>query len=147
MGEKTEWLMNLAKDISKRSTCVKIKVGAIITREGRIVSVGYNGSAPGREHCEDHFNTPKNDWATFLEIHHIWSIKNEVHAEINAILFAAKHGIPIDNCVMFVTHLPCTICSKYIVQSGIRKVYYNEEYDGITDSDIFAENFVEVIRV
>lgn len=147
MSEKTEWLMDLAKDISKRSTCAKIKVGAIIVKEGRIVLVGYNGSAPGREHCEDHFDGSKPNWNTFLKEHHIWSIKNELHAEINAIIFAAKHGISIDNCTMYITHMPCTICSKYIVQSGIRKVYYNKDYDGITDCDIFVENFVEVIRV
>jgi dCMP deaminase len=116
--------------------------GAVLTRENRIISIGYNGSPSNTGHCLDHFQTewdaklkdylPFEEWIAtpeFKEEHHKWSVYNEVHAEQNAILFAAKSGISTNNSVMYITYSPCTDCAKAISQAGIIGIKYHQLYD------------------
>jgi len=146
--DKQDWLMACAFLTSEMSTCAKIKVGAVIARGARIISTGYNGSVPGREHCVNYFgNHIEHQTTKFLEIHHKWALKNEIHAEINAILFAAKEGIKIDGASIYVTYMPCITCSKFIVQAGIKKVFYSIAYDRDVDLSILVENNVEVYQL
>jgi len=144
---KQDWLMKLAFLVSGMSTCAKINVGAVIAKGARIISTGYNGSAPGRQHCMDYFGAVEDHDVKFLEIHHKWALKNEIHAEINAILFAAKEGIKIDGAGIYITHEPCITCSKFIVQAGIKRVVYRHTYKGETDLSILRENNIEIIKV
>lgn len=136
MRNKSEWLMRFAVLASEMSTCARIKVGAVIVKNNRVISFGYNGSAPGRKHCIDRL------WVDFHD-HHEWALRNEIHAEMNAILFAAKEGIAINGSDMYVTHFPCTSCAKYIVQVGIKRLFYLKDYID-TDPEILYENGVEV---
>jgi len=145
--DKQDWLMKLAFLVSEMSTCAKIKVGAVIAKGARIISTGYNGSAPGRQHCITYLGGVKIQDSTFLDLHHKWALKNEIHAEINAILFAAREGIKVEGTSIYITHEPCIICSKFIVQAGIKKVIYRHTYKGETDLSILRENNVEVIKV
>lgn len=150
--DKQEWLMDYAFLTAKMSTCARIKVGAVITKGARIISTGYNGSAPGREHCEDYFanrfKTLKswNLTEIFKDIHHRWALENEIHAEINAILFAAKEGVSVYGAEIYITHRPCIICSKFIVQAGIKKVIYSIPYGNESDIKILKDNNVEVVQ-
>lgn len=139
-----ELFIKIAFEISKRSTCLRIKVGAVLVKDKRIISMGYNGVPSGEQHCEDYFKSEDNflkvdiclpnykdylESKRFYQDHHEFAIKNEIHAEINAILFAAKNGISTDVTDMYVTFSPCIHCSKALLQAGIRNVYYNQVYE------------------
>lgn len=133
--------LNAAKAYSNLSYSRRLKVGAVIVKDDRIVSIGYNGTVSGKDNsCEWIFwpNTGvKNSLKKYSddEIEGFLSqgaeliTKDEVvHSEANAILFAAKNGIKIDGCAMIITHSPCFGCAKMIAQSGIKEVYYEEKY-------------------
>lgn len=107
----------IVKILAESSTCDRAKVGCLILKDNRIVATGYNGSLPGTDKCD-------NVGHLIIEGHCI----RTVHAEQNALMFLAKHGISSSGCVAFVTHLPCPICAKLFVQAGINKVYYIEDY-------------------
>jgi len=91
----------------------RLKVGCLIIKEGRIVSTGYNGYLSGMEHKP-----------ILVDGHNI----SIVHAEINALLFCAKIGIPTKDCDIFISALPCNQCTKAILTSGIKKIYYLKNY-------------------
>ena len=141
-----------AIEISKRSTCLRMKVGAILVKDTRIISMGYNGVTPGRKHCEDYFHERYQieyfDTPEFLEEHGKFSIRNEVHAEMNLLAFAAKIGIKVDGATLYVTNSPCINCSKVLCVSGIVKVFYHNKYDrGIEGVEFLEENGISCIEV
>ena len=119
--------MKTAFEFSNESKCVSHHVGAVIVKDGRIVVTGYNGSSPKLPNCCDIFD--KNNFNR--EAHSKWSDDNEIHAEMNAINFAARHGIEIDGCDMYTTISTCNQCLKNVVMAGIKNVYYLYLYDRI----------------
>lgn len=127
--------MNIAFEIAKRSTCYKYKVGAVLVKDKRIISIGYNGVPSGQMHCEDFFYDTTSEMT--IKNHSAWSRLNEIHAEMNAIAYAAKAGISTDEAVLYCTLSPCIDCAKIIVASGIKEVYFagpcrdKKEDDGI----------------
>lgn len=163
-----EVLMQTALLFAQRSTCVRVKAGAVVTVDNRIVSTGYNGNAPGKEHCYDHFikqykEIPQetrnslfptfedylNHWS-FKEIHHNWAIEHELHAEMNAIIYCAKKGISINGGSIYTTYSPCLFCVKSILHAGIKHVYYHTLYDreeGHKAIDILKENDITVQQI
>jgi dCMP deaminase len=141
--KKDEVFLNVVEDISELSTCVSFKVGCIIVNDNRIISMGYNGTPAGCVHCYEMFDYDKiHSDKKIRKEHHEWSLIHEIHAEINAILYAAKKGIAIDNSVMYCTLMPCNNCLKAICSSGVKKVYYSEIYDKTT----FSCSIVELLR-
>lgn len=113
--------MQITKVVAKRSTCLRAQVGATIILDNRVVSMGYAGAPSRLEHCTES--------GCKMEDGHC---VRTVHAEANAIAFAAKAGIPTDGAEMYITHSPCTNCAKLIINSGIRRVTYQEYWgDGI----------------
>lgn len=136
--------LQIAYLVSQESKCVSWKVGAVIAKNGRIISTGYNGSPAGGKNCCDHAHdmawtkkeqcTVPGPIRTILqkehrEAHSAWSKENEIHAELNAILYAARNGVSIDGATMYVTLSPCTECAKAIAQSGLKQLVYSETYD------------------
>ena len=121
----SKFYKDLLKVFEQKSTCKRLKVACLIVRDGRIVSTGWNGVASKAKHCCD------MDWndKTFMEDHRIFSKDNEIHAEMNAIAFAAKNGISTNNCVLYCSYSPCIDCAKVIVNSGIKEVYFDKIYD------------------
>jgi len=111
--------------LAEKSHCVSHHVGAVIVKNDRIVSMGYNGTPPGMTNCDEVFD--KNNFDR--EEHSKWSGDREIHAEMNALMFAAKNDIGVDGCDMYVTISPCNQCLKNIIMSGIKNVYYLYEYD------------------
>ena len=109
--------MNIARAAATRSTCPRKHVGAVIVRDKSILSTGYNGSIPGMSHC--------TEIGCDIENGHCVAT---VHAEANAIIQAAKHGVCIDGADIYVTASPCWNCFKLIANSGIRKIFYGEFY-------------------
>lgn len=111
--------MQTAQLISQRGTCSRLSVGAVLARDGRILSTGYNGAPSGLPHC-DHMTTGMDTWSE--------GCVRAVHAEVNALAFAAKHGVRVEGSVLYTTHSPCLNCANLIVNTGVNKVVYRELY-------------------
>lgn len=125
--------MRIAEMVSERGTCQRGKVGCIITRDGRIVSSGYNGPI-GLKHCEE------------LKCDLDKPCQQANHAEMNAIVFAIENKISLDGTKLYCTCAPCYECSEYIRASGIKKVIYREDYrnsDGIIN---LINHMIEVVQ-
>ena len=114
---KHEYYMQLAEVTAIRSTCDRAMVGAIIVKNDSVVATGYNGSVKGAPHCDDIGHQIENGHCV-----------RTVHAELNAILQAAKNGVGIDGASIYCTLYPCGECQKAIINSGIKKVYYRNNY-------------------
>jgi len=120
-------LMNMALAIADRGTCSRAKVGAIITRNGRPISTGYNGAPARLDHC-DHTVTFQPAIMMTRGMNLESGCQIAVHAEANAIAFAARHGVATEDAALYCTHEPCANCAKLIINAGITEVYYLEPY-------------------
>jgi dCMP deaminase len=141
-----EIYMNLAEQLALRSHCVKMKVGAVLTKDTRIISLGYNGPPAGTHNCDEEWpetGCPRDSKG---------SCSLALHAEQNAILYAAKNKVDMNGATLYVTLAPCIACARVIFSIGIKKVIYKNsyaEYKGIgTEEGVeFLKKFgVEVIR-
>ena len=123
--------LNIAKEIAKMSKCVSHKVGVILVKDKRIISTGYNGTPAGFQNCNDVF---QNNFSR--DEHHNFSENFEIHAEMNAIIFAAKNGISIEGADVYTTLHPCNNCLKNLCNRGIHNIYYLDDYDKFEDSKL-----------
>ena len=117
-----EIYMQLAENLSGRSHCVKAKVGAVLAKDTRIISLGYNGPPAGTHNCDEvwpEVGCPRDSKG---------SCSLALHAEQNAILFAAKSNISIEGATLYVTLSPCISCARVIFTMGIKKVFYLNSY-------------------
>ena len=105
--------MGIASSLSLLSTCPRAQVGAVLVRDGRCISWGYNGSPAGFPHCVHTADEP---------------CEQAIHAELNAVVAAARYGISTDGATCFVTVSPCITCSFLLIAAGVSTVYYREVY-------------------
>lgn len=120
-------LLDMATLMSTRSTCERGHVGAVLARDGRIISTGYNGAPAGMPHCVH--NIFVEDLARDHEGRSFYAgCPDSVHAEANAIAFAARNGVPTAGSVMYSTHTPCVKCAQLIINAGIVKLYAIKRY-------------------
>ena len=110
-------LMEVANAFSGRGTCGRLRVGSAIARDGRVLVTGYNGPPASLEHCSDS-----------CMVKHIGGCSIAVHAESNAIAYAARHGISVEGATLYCTHVPCLNCSQLIINAGIAQVIYENDY-------------------
>ena len=129
--------MELTEEVSGWASCIRRKVGAIIVRDKRVMTTGYNGAPSGiascveREECmRDKMNIPSGTHAELCYA---------AHAEQNAIIQAAKYGVNIDGATLYCTHQPCVICAKMIINAGIKRVIYKEGYPDEFSMRLFKE--------
>lgn len=120
-----EYFMDIARLVSKRSTCLRRKVGAIVVRDKRILATGYNGAPSGVDHCLD-IGCLREEMGIPSGQRH--ELCRGLHAEQNVIIQAAYHGVSIKGATLFCTNLPCSICSKMIINAGICDIKYLEGY-------------------
>jgi dCMP deaminase len=136
-----EYFIEIAFVVGKRATCLRNNVGAVIVRDKRILTTGYNGAPIGMEHC--------------LEIGCIRNQENipsgtrhekcrAVHSEQNAIIQAAIHGVSISGSTIYCTHQPCVLCAKMIINANIKRVVYATHYPDEDSLNFFKEAGVEV---
>lgn len=114
--------MELAEKLALRSHCVKAQVGAVLTKDTRIISLGYNGPPAGTHNCDIEFpviGCPRDSKG---------SCSLALHAEQNAILYAAKNGVSMQGATLYVTLSPCISCARVIYTTGIQKVYFKDSY-------------------
>ena len=134
-----EYYMDVAIRTAQLSEATRLKVGAVLVRDNDIISVGFNGTPIGYHSnvCE----YEKDDELITKEI--------VVHGEMNAIIHATRKGIDVTDAIMFVTHTPCWNCSKHMVQSGIKTIYYKTKYRMFDESQVefFNDMGVKLIQI
>lgn len=155
--------MEIAQVVSLRGTCDRKQVGAVLAREGRVLSVGYNGAPPGLPHCESNVH----GWGSVQHANHDqladeldvdngllpeelwqlavtrWGCRNATHAEANALAFAAKYGVSTDGATLFVTVSPCETCSRLLIAAGIVAVYFNELYRDVAGVRLLEQALIQ----
>jgi dCMP deaminase len=133
--------MDVAQRFSELSTAKRLQVGAIVVKDDRIISIGYNGMPSGWDNnCEDYIQLSDDTITT--------KTKPEViHAEANAIAKLAKSSDSGDGSTMFLTHAPCIDCAKQIYTTGVKKVYYRNSYKDALGVEFLTKCNVEVEKV
>jgi len=125
----------MATEWAKLSHCTRKKVGALIVKNGMIISDGYNGTPTGFENsCEIDNGHNLTKWYV-------------IHGEANAILKCAKHGHSCDGATLYQTHSPCKDCSKLILQSGIKRLVYREDYKDTSGLEFLSKAGVEIKKI
>lgn len=125
MPDYSKLFREILNNVEQCSTCARLSVGALIIREGRIISTGWNGTAKGQIHCKQQFHDEQID----KQKHKEFSDRYEIHAEQNAIGFSARNGLSTYGADLYLSISPCIYCAKLVVAAGIKNVYYFREYD------------------
>ena len=148
MSDRPSWhqyFLTITRNVAERSTCTRAKVGAVIVRDKNILATGYNGAPAGMPHCIDAgclVYTSKTPTGEVEE-----NCFRTIHAEINAIAQAAKNGANIRDAEIYITHTPCIPCLKVLVNTGIRRVFYEHEYKLHTLAELLSHTEVKLERV
>jgi len=127
-----------------RSTCLRRHVGAIIVKDKRILATGYNGAPAGLRHCEE-VGCVRDNISVPSGMRH--ELCRGLHAEQNAIIQAAYHGISIAGATLYCTNKPCVICSKMLINAGIRTIYYQDGYSDDLADQILEEAGIQLVRL
>lgn len=136
-----EYFMEMAQLVSSRSTCLRRKVGAVIVKEKRVLSTGYNGSPKGTKHCEElgcirvKLNVPSGTRHELCR---------GVHAEQNAVTQAAYFGVSVDGATIYTTTYPCSMCAKILINAGIKEIIYSEGYADDLSKDLLEEAGIKI---
>lgn len=125
-------LISHAMLVSQRSTCPRLRVGAVIARESRVIASGYNGTPPGMAHCQHPNDAPCED---------------AVHAEANAVAFAARYGVSTKDATIYVTTAPCLRCAQLIIAAGITSLKYGMAYRSPAGIQLLKDARVNVVRL
>lgn len=139
-----EYFMKLAWLVAERSTCVRHHVGAVIVRDKRILTTGYNGAAAGTKDCLE-LGCLRNELNIPSGTRH--EICRAIHAEQNAIIQAGTHGININGGTLYCTHSPCILCAKMIANAKIKRVVMSIEYPDETFKNLFKEAGIEFVSM
>lgn len=139
-----EYFMKIANVVSERSTCLSAPKGAVIAKGKRVIATGYSGAPAGVDNCafDNGYCKKRKLGYGHGEGHDVCLA---VHAEANAILQAAFLGINCKDGVMYCTHEPCGDCAKLIINSGIKKIYYENKYPSKITDDLFRQAGIEKI--
>ena len=134
-----EYFLSIARLVATRSTCLRRKVGAVVVKNKQVLATGYNGAPRGITHCDqvgclrEELNVPSGQRHELCRA---------LHAEQNAFLQAARHGVSLDGADLYVTTQPCSICAKMIINVGIKKIIIEGDYP-----DEFALKFLNEAKV
>jgi len=137
------YFMDITERVATRSTCLRRTVGAVVVKDKRMLTTGYNGAPSGTRHCREtgcireKLNVPSG------ERHELC---RGIHAEQNAIIQAALHGVSIKDSTLYCTNLPCSICAKMIINAGIKKIVYRSGYADDLSREMLNEARVEIIQ-
>lgn len=139
MGKRPNWdeyFLKLAMLASERATCPRMHCGCVLVKDKNVIATGYNGSIPGDEHCED-------IGCLIVDNHCI----RTVHAEMNALVQAAKRGNAVDGATAYVTNMPCTTCAKAIISAGIKRIVVFSDFHDTLATEFFKKGKVKVERL
>lgn len=144
MIERPDWdnyFMQIATVVATRSTCSRRQVGALLVQNKRILSTGYNGAPSGLSHCLEVGCLREKLQVPSGERHELC---RGLHAEQNAIIQAAVHGVAIKDAVLYCTHYPCSLCAKMLVNAGVKSLVLASNYPDDLAKELFAEAGIEV---
>ena len=145
--QRPDWevyFLKIAQLASTRSTCIRRHVGAVLVKEKKILATGYNGVPSGISHCADVGCLRDEEQIPSGQRHELC---RGLHAEQNAILQAAYHGVSIQGSVLFCTNFPCVICSKMLINAGIRQIFYLEGYPDSLSETMLNEAGMDLSRI
>jgi dCMP deaminase len=148
MSERPSWhqyFLTITRQVAERSTCTRAKVGAVIVRDKNILATGYNGAPAGLPHCTELGCLVYTSRTPTGELEE--NCFRTIHAEINAIAQAAKNGASIRDADIYITHTPCIHCLKVLINTGIRRIFYEHDYKTHTLSEILRHSGVHLERV
>jgi dCMP deaminase len=138
-----EYFLQLATQAASRSTCLRRQVGAVLVRDKRILATGYNGAPRGVSHCLDigclreQMGIPSGERQELCRA---------IHAEQNAVIQAAIHGVAIEDATLYTTLHPCVLCAKILINCGVREIHYVEGYPDELSRELLAEAGVVLIK-
>ncbi|MBI5788416.1 MAG: cytidine/deoxycytidylate deaminase family protein [Candidatus Schekmanbacteria bacterium] len=139
-----DYFMQIAHLVSKRSTCLRRQVGAVVVKEKRILATGYNGAPRGMKHCDEAGCIREIMKVPSGERHELC---RGLHGEQNAILQAALYGISIKDSVLYTTHQPCVLCVKMIINAGITHIFYSNGYPDELGGKLLQEAGITLTKV
>lgn len=138
-----QYFIDITRLVATRSTCLRRSVGAILVKERNILATGYNGVPSGISHCEETGCLREQMKVPSGERHELC---RGLHAEQNAIIQAARHGVNIDGATLYCTTMPCVICTKMLINAGIKRVVFSEGYADSLAREMIAESGIEVVH-
>ena len=138
------YFMDITALVAKRSTCLRRAVGAIIVKDKQILSTGYNGAPSNVRHCREVGCLREKLNVASGQRHELC---RGIHAEQNAIIQAAFHGVSVRDASLFCTNQPCSICAKMIINAGIQKIYYRSGYADPLALEMIEESGVELVQL
>ena len=136
-----EYFMTLANQVATRTTCLRRAVGCVLVRDKRILATGYNGAPSGLRHCGEigclrqQLNVPSGQKHELCRA---------LHAEQNALIQAARHGISVEGATLYVNTQPCVLCAKMIINAGIAEVVYQNPYPDELSMSLLQEAGMEM---
>jgi dCMP deaminase len=136
-----EYFMKITHTVAERSTCLRRHVGAVLVQEKRILATGYNGSPRGLKHCSEVGCLRQRNNVPSGERHELC---RGLHAEMNALLQAASHGIRIEGSTLYSTTYPCSLCAKMLINGGIVRVVTVEDYPDALAKEMLDEAHIQV---
>jgi dCMP deaminase len=137
-----QYFLTITRNVAERSTCTRAKVGAVIVRDKNILATGYNGAPAGMPHCLDAGCLVYTSRTPSGEVEE--NCFRTIHAEINAIAQAAKNGASIRDADIYITHTPCIHCVKVLINTGIRRIFYEREYKRATIEELLRGANIEL---
>ncbi len=140
-----EYFMQMAELTARRSTCLRRHVGAVITQDRHVIATGYNGAPRGLKHCDELGGCLREQLGVPSGERH--ELCRALHAEQNAIIQAASLGHSIDGGTIYITHQPCAICSKMIINAGIQRIVVRQGYPDELAREILDEAGMNVIML
>jgi len=138
-----EYFSNIAKLVATRSTCLRRNVGAIVVKNKQILATGYNGAPSGITHCEEKGCIRQELGIPSGERHELC---RALHAEQNAFLQAARHGVSLEGSALYITTQPCSICAKMLINVGIKKVVFEGHYPDEFALDFLKEAGIDLVK-
>jgi dCMP deaminase len=139
-----QYFMSITELVAERSTCLRRKVGAILVRDKRIISTGYNGAPTNISHCLDVGCLREQQGIPSGERHELC---RGLHAEQNAIIQAAVHGFSVAGATLYCTNMPCSICSKMLINIRLKKAYYKQGYPDSLTSMMMSEAEIPLLQL
>lgn len=131
-----EYFMAITDQVAERATCTRRHIGAILVKDKRILATGYNGVPAGLAHCSE-VGCLRERLGIPSGTQH--ELCRGIHAEQNAVIQAARHGIAIDGATCYCTHQPCVLCAKILINAGVREIVYRESYPDELSQEMLAE--------
>ena len=148
MSDRPSWhqyFLTITRNVAERSTCTRAKVGAVIVRDKNILATGYNGAPAGMPHCIDAGCLVYTSRTPTGEVEE--NCFRTIHAEINAIAQAAKNGASIRDADIYITHTPCIHCVKVLINTGIKRIFYEREYKRATIEELLRGANIQLEHV